>query len=85
MHRATNARFLGMPCSAVYSILFFPSSALRYLAVLSPLSCRATSGPMTLFFLTLLIVSLYPSVAHGRGFSFGQLTYFPSVSNLFLR
>lgn len=59
---------------SLYSILFFPSSALMYLAVLNPRSCLATSAPKTLSLRTLLIVSWYPSVAHGRGLSFGQLT-----------
>jgi len=58
----------------IYSILFFPSSAFVYLAVLRPLSCLATKPPITLSFRTLLIASLYPSVAHGLGLSFGQLT-----------
>lgn len=57
-----------------YSILFFPSSAFVYLAALSPRSCLATNEPMTLSFRTLLIASLYPSVAQGLGLSFGQLT-----------
>lgn len=58
----------------VYSILFFPSSALKKRAVLIPLSCLATSPPSTLSLRSLLTVSLYPSVAHGRGMSLGQLT-----------
>lgn len=64
---------------SLYSILFFPSSALMYLAVLNPRSCLATSAPNTLSLRTLLIVSWYPSVAHGRGLSFGQLTCPSSV------
>lgn len=61
--------------STLYSILFLPSSALMYLAVLRPRSCLATNGPKILSFRTLVMVSWYPSVAHGRGFNFGQLTY----------
>ena len=83
MFPETNKRMHALPPlpssitpSRLYSILFFPSSALRYLAVLNPLSCLATNGPMTLFFRTLVMVSLYPSVAHGRGLSLGQLTCF---------
>ena len=41
----------------LYSILFLPSSALEYLAALSPRSCLATSGPSSGSFLTLLMVS----------------------------
>lgn len=41
----------------LYSILFFPSSALRYRAVLSPRSCRATNGPMSLSLRTLVMAS----------------------------
>jgi hypothetical protein len=64
----------------IYSILFLPSSAFVYRAVLRPLSCRATKPPMTLSFRTLLIASWYPSVAHGLGLSLGQLT-FPLLAN----
>lgn len=41
----------------LYSILFLPSSALRYLAVLSPRSCLATKGPSSLSFRTFEMVS----------------------------
>lgn len=58
-----------------YSILFLPSSALEYLAAVSPRSCLATRGPSSGSFLTLLIVSWYPSATYGRGLSLGQLTY----------
>ena len=40
-----------------YSILFLPSSALRYRAVLRPRWCLATSGPTSRSFRTLAMAS----------------------------
>lgn len=65
---------------SVYSILFFPSSALKKVAVLAPLSCL-TKRPSNGSFFSFSFVILIPSVAHGRGLSFGQLTYSVSTTS----
>ena len=59
----------------IYSILFFPSSALKKFAVLAPLSWL-TNLPSNGSFFNLSFVTLIPSVAHGLGFNFGQFTYY---------
>lgn len=79
-HSTTNVIRKENSVALIHSILFFPSSALKKRAVLMPLSCLATSLPSTLSLRSLFTVSLYPSVAHGRGMSFGQLTCCLSVS-----